>query len=262
MKPLPTDARRQIAKARPVFPPHVFDAAACAAIRRDPHALPRLLFVQCAIDAAWQGVRSSLSARHPYHREALPTLGALANQVGQLVRPAGHHMAHSRAVDGASSWGPPDPLSGAAVAAYVSAQIAWYADIADSPQIVRVESYCMEAWQHSASGLGLIVCEPDNVDPGTGYIYSLQDRLPHEGKNPDNFRGLGIGYRLYSRAAAEHPDWRWGAQSAVSDMAWGVRRRLHREDPWRWKYRDCAWCANHLGAAWELAPRAAFRWHP
>jgi hypothetical protein len=119
-----------------------------------------------------------------------------------------------------------------------------------------------EQWlivQHQASGLrARFMYHPDKAE---GKVYSrpygidsidlnrVEDREDRAPKWRD-YTGLGIGTRLYLRAAQELPNVRWGATS-VSPYAEPLRTKLHTLDPWRWRSRTCT-----CYAAWsELTPQ-------
>ncbi|MFI8528470.1 hypothetical protein ACIGB8_28710 [Promicromonospora sukumoe] len=123
-----------------------------------------------------------------------------------------------------------------------------------------------EQWlivQHKASGMrarfmhrpdrddrdGTVFARPydiDSIDPDR--IENPQDRAPEW----RDYAGLGIGTRLYLRAAEELPDVRWGGTS-YSQYAEPLRAKLHAIDPWRWRSRTCT-----CYAAWgDLTPQTA-----
>jgi hypothetical protein len=109
-----------------------------------------------------------------------------------------------------------------------------------------------ERWlivQHKASGLRICcIYYPDR--PGrNGKInakpYRINSIDPERVEDPEQraaqweqYIGLGIGTKLYLRAADELSAVRW-AVSAASQHAEPLRAKLHRTDPWRWQAPTC-----------------------
>lgn len=102
--------------------------------------------------------------------------------------------------------------------------------------------------QHRASGLrahfgyannpGLVFSKPYSIG-------SIDPDCPDEPEGPGGsqewsaYTGLGIGGRLYRHGAEMLPDYRWRS-TAGPDAARALRRRLHREAPWRWHSAECS----------------------
>ena len=102
--------------------------------------------------------------------------------------------------------------------------------------------------QHQASGLRAHFGYADN--PGFVFskpysISSIDPDRPDEPEVPDGgqgwltYTGLGIGGRLYRYGAEMLPEYRWRS-TAGPDAARALRRRLHREAPWRWHSAECS----------------------
>jgi hypothetical protein len=102
--------------------------------------------------------------------------------------------------------------------------------------------------QHQASGLRAHFGYADN--PGFVFskpssIGSIDPDRPDEPEVPDGgqgwltYTGLGIGGRLYRYGAEMLPEYRWRS-TAGPDAARALRRRLHREAPWRWHSAECS----------------------
>lgn len=121
-----------------------------------------------------------------------------------------------------------------------------------------------EQWlivQHKASGMrAQFMHHPDKIEGKVhSRPYGITSIDPDRIEDPQNrapewqdYTGLGIGTKLYLRAAQELPEVRWGATS-VSPYAEPLRSKLHAIDPWRWRSRTCT-CYKAWG---ELTPLAA-----
>ncbi|SDL33683.1 hypothetical protein SAMN05428985_11510 [Nocardioides sp. YR527] len=102
--------------------------------------------------------------------------------------------------------------------------------------------------QHQASGLrahfgysnnpGFVFSKPSSIG-------SIDPDRPDEPEVPGGsqgwsaYTGLGIGGRLYRYGAEMLPEYRWRS-TAGPDAARALRRRLHREAPWRWHSAECS----------------------
>lgn len=121
--------------------------------------------------------------------------------------------------------------------------------------------------QHKQSGLRAIFTDTQD---GFGGIYSKPYRIasidpdnPGPSSDWERFAGLGIGTRLYRQGASIWRAVRWRSHTA-SPAAVAVRRKLHREDPYRWEAR-CDWCTQvdeTKWLYWEKRTRAEFSNHP
>lgn len=70
------------------------------------------------------------------------------------------------------------------------------------------------------------------------------------------YLGLGIGRRLYARGAAIVPNARWAETNAMTEESKGIRRAMHRGNPWRWQNRACPLCGQSGQVDWRQASRA------
>lgn len=215
----------------------------------------------------FQSVQQSL--RNPFH---LRTLGMLDEVVPFVMERRGVREGFADVVDDL----PPlaKRLNRAGIEEFLRAEIARRQAVAADPVLLvqhqpaeldEVQSHRGgEQWlivQHKASGMrARFAYHPDKVE---GKVYSRpygivsidpdriedpQDRAPEW----QDYAGLGIGTKLYLRAAEELSDVRWGATS-VSPYAEPLRTKLHAIDPWRWRSRTCT-CYETWG---ELSPQAA-----
>lgn len=90
------------------------------------------------------------------------------------------------------------------------------------------------------------------VNSNPEHVFSIDDA---SSPYPEEFQRRGVGRQLYLLGAAEFPHVRW-LKSATTDAGVGIRRALHRDDPYRWQEPNCPVCGGdeHL---WELARCAA-----
>lgn len=102
--------------------------------------------------------------------------------------------------------------------------------------------------QHRASGLRAHFGYADNPGFVFSKPYSIGSIDPDRPDDPEAsggsqdwsaYTGLGIGGRLYRRGAEMLPEYRWRS-TAGPDAARALRRRLHREAPWRWHSAECS----------------------
>jgi hypothetical protein len=162
-------------------------------------------------------------------------------------------------------------LSPEGIEAFIRAEVARRQAVAADPVLIvhrqpadqhprRPEHRAGEVWlivEHPASGLrARFQHHPD--DPGREGVvfakpYKIESIDPTRREDPEDraprwrdYAGLGIGTRLYLRAAQELPDVRWGGIS-VSEYAEPLRAKLHAADPWRWRSRTCT-CAEGWSA--------------
>ncbi|WP_125778266.1 hypothetical protein [Antribacter gilvus] len=89
--------------------------------------------------------------------------------------------------------------------------------------------------------------------------YAIDSIDPRRRENPsqrgagwEQYTGLGIGRRLYLKAAEELPQVRWGGNSISRHAQW-LRRSLHTSDPWRWWTMNCT-CRDQWD---QLTPETA-----
>lgn len=68
-------------------------------------------------------------------------------------------------------------------------------------------------------------------------VPAISNTAPHD--LGDLVYGLGLGARIYQEAARLVPEARWARSSVIQLSSAGVRRKLHREDPYRWQSPDC-----------------------
>lgn len=101
-------------------------------------------------------------------------------------------------------------------------------------------------------GLGFVDSKPYN-------IASIDPDRPGLDVDWEPYVGLGIGTRIYRRAAELLPDIRWTSQ-ASTDYAVGLRIKLHTDDPYRWE-GPCRWCTARQ-YDWRHARREDFDRHP
>lgn len=240
--------------------------------RRAVAALPADAPQQVAIeliDNHWKALRSEVTTRYPYHPEALQDLVVTSVAVATAIARDGHASATGRR---------PIPLadlpssvaefcSADDVARYVSAEISRRAAVADDPGFVFRRTDDELVVQHRASGLRARMCLPQQGD--VGKVYSKAHSIPSIDPNGhgdawEQYRGLGIGRRLYAAGAAKLPHLRW-ASSTASREASGVRRYLHSLDPHRWQ-ADCAWCTARSNqssySGWAQWSEQDFEQHP
>lgn len=69
---------------------------------------------------------------------------------------------------------------------------------------------------------------------------------------------LGIGARVYGRAAELVPQARW-KQGPLSPFSTKLRAKLHRGEPWRWQFKGCEVCRGVVD--WEQAGEGDFPAH-
>ena len=120
----------------------------------------------------------------------------------------------------------------------------------DRPGAERRANRSGERWltvQHQASGLRAIFKYTPGETQGhvvskSYKIESIDPTRPEDpiDRAPDwrDWVGLGIGERIYLKAAELLPEQRWGATS-VTPAAAALRVKLHARDPWRWWSRTC-----------------------
>ena len=211
------------------------------------------------------------SLRNPFHPR---TLGMLDEVVPFVMERRGVRDGFADAVDAL----PPlaARLSWEGIEEFIRAEIARRQAVAADPVLLvrhqpaelhRVQAHrAGEQWlivQHEASGLrarfqyhpdrpereGVVFSRPydiDSIDPGR--VEDPQNRAPAW----RDYAGLGIGTKLYLKAAEELPDVRWGGTS-VSQYAEPLRTKLHDGDPWRWWSRTCT-CKESWS---DLTPQTA-----
>lgn len=213
--------------------------------------------------------------RNPFHPR---TLSLLDQVVPFIMERRGIHGGYRDVVDAL----PPlaGRLSRPAVEQFIRAEIARRQAVAADPVLLvkrqPAELHDAQAhrageqWlivQHKASGLrARFMYHPERPDrDGTVYArpYGIDSIDPERVENPENrapewraYAGLGIGTRLYLRAAEELPDVRWGGTS-FSEYAEPLRAKLHAMDPWRWRSRTCTCYATWDGLAREAADQVA-----
>ena len=153
-------------------------------------------------------------------------------------------------------------LSSAGVEGFIRGEIARRQAVASDPVLLvqhqeaeldETEAHrAGEQWlivQHRASGLRVRFEHHPGRPDREGVVYAKPYKMPsidpdrpeEEGRYAVDWRdyaGLGIGTRLYLKAAELLPDVRWGSGS-VGQYAQPVRTKLHRADPWRWWSRTC-----------------------
>lgn len=103
------------------------------------------------------------------------------------------------------------------------------------------------AFYHGGDGAGRVMSKPysiNSIDPER--VESEQDR----GSSWETYAGLGIGLKLYARAAEVLPEVRW-ADKSISPTGKAVRRKLHALDPWRWHRKACG-----CSAEWDSLTRS------
>lgn len=209
---------------------------------------------------------SQQDIRNPFHPRML---GRLDDIVPFVMERRGIHGRFADVVDLL----PPlaERLTPAAIQEFIRAEIARRQAVAADPVLlVRRQPAELsrggqvhragEHWlivQHKASGQrarfqhhpddpqreGVVFAKPykiESIDPAR--VEAPENRAP----DWLDFTGLGIGTKLYLRAAEELPDVRWGGTS-VSEYAEPLRAKLHAADPWRWRSRSCT-CAEGWGA--------------
>jgi hypothetical protein len=244
-------------------------AAPLASFEREEARFARWINCQLVSPARWDelaaaDIRTSMdrfqriqqSLRNPFHPR---TLEILDEVTAFIMEHRGVHDGFADVVDDL----PPlaKRLNQAAIEEYIRAEIARRQAVAADPVLLvqhqpaelnTVQSHRTgEQWlivQHKASGMraqfmhhpdkieGKVHSRPygiDSIDPDR--IEDPQNRAPEW----EDYAGLGIGTKLYLRAAEELPDVRWGATS-VSPYAEPLRTKLHAIDPWRWRSRMCA----------------------
>ncbi|WP_253869276.1 hypothetical protein [Promicromonospora umidemergens] len=225
----------------------------------------------------FQSVQQTL--RNPFHPR---TLEILDEVVAFIMEHRGVRDGFADVVDDL----PPlaKRLNRAGIEEYIRVEIAHRQAVAADPVLLvqhrpaelnKVQSHrAGEQWlivQHKASGLrAQFMYHPGEVE---GKVYSRPYGIasigPDRVEDPQNrapewqdYAGLGIGTKLYRRAAEELPDVRWGATS-VSPYAEPLRTKLHALEPWRWRSRMCtcyeAWGGLTPQASAEAIHRPAFR---
>jgi len=222
------------------------------------------------IDGAWRRHPKGGSWHHPYDPACLADLPGHAALVCEAARTHPVHAEIRGMVYPNDLRGVQERITPEAVESYVRNQVAIAHAKANDPRILT-EHLCMEAGeralvvQHQATGIRALFTVNDQT--GFGHVHAKHFEIPSidHGKpenDVDRWFGLGVGTRLYRRAAEEFPEVRWG-RSSTQDPADGVRRKLHAEDPWRWAVVSCAWCHEHLpNQDWRAASPADFHGHP
>lgn len=230
------------------------------------------------IASAWETHRrrGEQSRRHPYLPDALDELDSAAPLVCFAARenqvPDAPVRMRGEVIFPKDLRGVREAITVEAVKAYVRGQVAYTQAVSSDPVILTRRFDAVDGSgqelvvQHQATGIRALF----SVDAdGWGHVLAKSHEIPSidpaGGENShevDRWFGLGVGTRLYRRAAEEFPQVRWG-RSLTQDPANGVRRKLHAEDPWRWSVVSCAWCREHLPKEdWRAASRADFDGHP
>lgn len=141
---------------------------------------------------------------------------------------------------------------------YLVSRIAEYAEVATDPKINRIPgddgSLKLE---HKGSGIAIEVWEIRGR-PGLGGVTAGRHKVCRGEDDREDYQGLGIGQMLYRDAAVSFPDMRWRS-NVTNRQASGLRRALHREDPWRWEWDACEQCR---GATWVDRGCGDFDDHP
>jgi len=221
------------------------------------------------IDEAWRSHRNDgdLPWRHPYALDALDNLTMAASAVCVSARSE---------IPGTDVFASDLPSVAEAITvetieAFVRERVSQAHAVATDPRMLTREFATDTGGQgldvqHQESGLRVRFF----VTEGIGRVYAQSYRIPTLDPafpDPDpelweRWSGLGIGTQIYRRAARAFPGARWPSGNP-QDPAVGVRRKLHREDPWRWEDKDCAWCRENLpDRDWRAAPRAVLEAHP
>lgn len=96
--------------------------------------------------------------------------------------------------------------------------------------------------EHYTSGQRIRCTESST--PGIWTIHAKSYEVPEISNTTprglgDLVYGLGLGTRIYQQAARLVPEARWARSSVIQLSSAGVRRKLHREDPYRWQSPDC-----------------------
>lgn len=222
------------------------------------------------IDEAWRSHRNDgdLPWRHPYALDALDNLTMAASAVCVTAR---------REIPGTRVFASDLPSVAEAITVesietYVRERVHRTHTKATDPAILSKRFHAEDGkellvLQHQATGIRALFTV--DVETGVGSVLAKSFEIPtiDHGKmendhQVDRWFGLGVGTRLYRRAAEEFPQVRWG-RSVTQDPSNGVRRKLHAEDPWRWSVVSCAWCHEHLSNQdWRAASPADFHGHP
>jgi len=134
--------------------------------------------------------------------------------------------------------------------------------IAADPSLYTVCEGSEAIVQHARSGLR---AQFTVAADGMGDVFSKPYELGGVrliGDSPGDWQtyvGFGIGAIIYRRGADFFPDVRWRVQ-ATSDYSYGLRRKLHADDPWRWGTQSCSWCDANGG--WENLRQEDMVAHP
>jgi len=201
--------------------------------------------------------------RHRFHPSRAETLEADIELLTDRARSDTRLMHDRRAAE---------LVTAARVRAYLEGNHARRARVVSDPVLLNNAHSASFTFtvQHRASGIRARFedgAENDAHGVPLWTVYSKQHDVPGIGEqgDPDDhdameWRGLGIGTRVYEEGARLRPDVRWRNGSPVSAEAQGVRRKLHASDPYRWQGR-CDWCEQR-GIDWMGAEPSDFADHP
>ena len=225
------------------------------------------------IDAAVHRIRQPASHRNAYHREILGEIDGLAKIV--LERIAGDEYWTPRDY-GFRVPAPPmsslpafiDALTPERVSAAIRDRVKHLAAVADDDEmLVDTNGQTYAQVQHRASGLRATFTVKEALLTGPaavgrfGAVYSKPYRIESLSPDPDPgpwqwYVGLGIGTKIYRHGARLLPDVRW-VSGVTAPEADGVRRRLHDEDPYVWRWSGCDRCRREgFSDGWADVDRA------
>lgn len=234
----------------------------------DPEAVDRL--VDQVIGGIFAQLRGASTHRNPFHSEVLSDLSEWATLTHNAVLAASvRYILSSNSYPVARFPEIAARLRTDRVRDQIERTVDSYAAISAGETFLTQVQYPISGGsaflvQHLASGLRarFILDRDDNIGRIFSKPYGIRSIAPEGTQTPEweCVVGLGIGQRIYQRGAAEFPGYRW-ASAMPSDYARGLRRKLHKIDPYTWQFGECSWC-NGPEVIWRNAARSDFINHP